>query len=289
MENIVSIDLPVHKQQHLCINTFGHSVTDPCHKFGPAIRPYYLIHYILKGKGEFTVNNTVYQLSEGQGFLIEPDSLTVYQSDAKDPWTYIWIGFSGTDAASLISSIGLSGNQPVFRSEQKELLKKYVLDMLQHNHSSIEDTYQNLGTLYHFLGVIAASNRDIIPESDGNYYVNQAILYITNHLMEPFGVEDIARFVGLNRSYFSGIFKEHTKLSPLKYIQAARLSKARHMLESSSLSVSEIAFSCGYQRPESLIKIFRSHYGLSPAAYRKHFLQREKTLTATHKEDGFLN
>lgn len=289
MENSISIDLPIFEHQHLCVNTFGHSVTDPCHKFGPAVRPYYLIHYILEGKGEFTVNNTTYQLCAGQGFLIEPGCLTIYQSDEKEPWTYIWVGFSGTDAQELVSSIGLSQNQPVFRSEEREALKKHVLDMLQHNHGSIEDTYINLGNLYYFLGVIAASNRDILPESDGNRYVEQAILYINNHLMEPFGVDEIARYVGLNRSYFSGLFKKHTKLSPLEYIQAARLSKARHMLESSALAVSEIACSCGYQRPESLIKIFRQHFGISPAAYRRRVLAREKSLTATRKADGILS
>lgn len=286
MENSISIDLPIYEHQHLCVNTFGHSITAPCHKFGPAVRPYYLIHYILKGKGEFTVNNTVYKLSEGQGFLIEPDCLTVYEADSRDPWTYIWIGFSGTDAHALASSIGLSRDYPIFRNNQKDILYNNVLDMLAHNHGSIEDTYHNLGNLYHFLSVIAASNRDTLPKSDGNQYVNLAISYIQNHLMEPFGVDEVAHYVGLNRSYFSSIFKKHTLMSPLEYIQAARLTKAKHMLESSSISVSGIAFSCGYQRPESLIKIFRKHFGISPAAYRRSFLQKNPSVKRRLRSSG---
>lgn len=272
MERAIVTDLPAQEHQHLCVNTFGHSVTAPCHKFGPAVRPYYLIHYILEGKGSFSVNNTTYHLSAGQGFLIEPDCLTVYESDSQQPWTYVWIGFSGKEAPSLLSAAGLSQDQPIFRSNEKEALYNYVLDMLAHNHSSIEDTYNNLGNLYHFLSIIAASNRDILPKSDGNHYVNLGISYIHNHLMEPFGVDEVAHYVGLNRSYFSSIFKQHTKMSPLEYIQTARLTKAKHMLEASSISVSGIAFSCGYQRPESLIKIFRKHYGISPAAYRRQLL-----------------
>ena len=87
MEQAISVDKPIYEKQTLCINAFGHSVAAPCHKFGPAVRSYYLIHYILEGRGEFVVNNTTYRLSAGQGFLIEPDYQTVYTADSKEPWT----------------------------------------------------------------------------------------------------------------------------------------------------------------------------------------------------------
>lgn len=283
MENAISIDMPIFEKQNLCVNAFGYSETNPCHRYGPAVRPYYLIHYILEGKGQYSIDNINYRLSEGQGFLIEPDCQTVYMSDANEPWKYIWIGFSGKEAGSIVSSLGLSMNQPIFRSEEKEKLLGYVMNMLHHDHSSTEDTFYTLGMMFLFLSTIAASNHDILPEADGNAYVNQAISYIQNHITEPLLIDEIARYVGLNRSYLSKLFTEHTGLSPLKYIQSFRLTKAKHLLESSTLSISGIAFSCGYQRPESLIKIFRQRYGISPAAYRSQVLQRSvrKELTAS--------
>lgn len=285
MENSIAIDMPIFEDQHLCVNSFGHSITSPFHKYGPAVRSYYLIHYILKGKGEFFVNHTNYQLSAGQGFLIEPDYLTIYMADGEKPWEYVWIGFSGTDASSLITSMGLSQEQPIFRSTESDVLSECVFDMIRHNHGSIEDTLHNMGCLYHFLSVIASSNRDIIPETDGNQYVEQAIAYIHNHIMDHISVGEIAHYVGLSRSYLSTLFKQHTDLAPLEYIQAARLSKARHLLESSTFSVSSIACTCGYQRPESLIKIFRQHYGTSPAAYRKQVLQRRHSTERVLRKD----
>lgn len=282
MEHSISIDKPIYENQPLCINAFGHSVTAPLHKCGPAVRSYYLIHFILEGKGEFFVNNTNYKLSAGQGFLIEPDYQTVYMSDSEQPWTYIWVGFSGKSAASIISALGLSQDQPVFSSTEPEKLKQYVMDMIQHNHSHAQDTFYTLGMLFLFLSAIAASNRDILPQTEGNAYVNQAIAYIQNHISEPLQVQDIAGYVGLNRSYLNTLFRQYTGLSPLKYIQRFRLTKAKHMLESSKLSVAAIAYSCGYQRPESLIKIFSQTYGISPAAYRKavlskiHFIQEHE-------------
>ncbi len=274
MEQAISVDKPIYEKQTLCINAFGHSVAAPCHKFGPAVRSYYLIHYILEGRGEFVVNNTTYRLSAGQGFLIEPDYQTVYTADSKEPWTYIWVGFCGESAGQMVSALGLSQEQPIFSSAESEKLKGYVMDMISHNRSGAADSFYTFGALCLFLSVIADSNRDILPRTEGNAYVDQAVSYIRNHISEPLQVEEIAAYVGLNRSYFCTLFKQYTGRTPLNYMQDFRLTKARHMLESSCLSVSTIAYSCGYQRPESLIRIFRQKFGVSPAVYRKQIISR---------------
>ncbi len=273
METALSVNIPVYEHQQLSINAFGHSVTMPGHTYGPAVRPYYLIHFILEGKGEFIVNGTHYKLSAGKGFLIEPDYQTVYKADLEDPWTYIWIGFSGKDAWQAMAMLGLSQEQPIFKSEEKETLKTCVMSMIRRNRRNAADTFYSLSMLFLFLSTIAASSQDDSLKG-GNLYVDQVIAYIRSHIAEPLKTEDIARYVGLNRSYLSALFKEQTGLSPLKYIQRSRLTKAQHLLESSRLSVASIAYACGYQQPESLMKIFRQQYGMSPSAYRKMIRQQ---------------
>lgn len=271
MENLVAVEIPISDEQFFCINTFGHSVTAPSHTYGPAVRPYFLIHFILEGKGEYHVNHTIYKLSAGQGFLIEPNQQTFYKSDEKEPWSYIWIGFSGSEAVKIINSLGLSSAMPIFRSDKSVQLKDCIFNMLYHERCSLEDSYYMISMFYMFISIIAASNRDMLPSSKGNSYMEHAIQYIHNHIAEPMQVETIAHYVGLNRTYFCKVFKEHTGVPPLKYIQNFRLTKAQHLLESSLLSIETIAYSCGYQCPESLIRLFRKKYGSSPAAYRKHF------------------
>ena len=273
MENAVSFSLSSPHQQSLNVVTFGHSVTEPCHKYGPAVRSYYLLHYILEGKGTFSVDQTDYHLKAGQGFLIEPDYPTTYTADATKPWTSICVGFSGSDASPLITSIGLSRQQPIFESTESTLLHNCISDMLLHNHCNAADTLAVLSDFYRFLSTIAASNQKILPKSDENLYIRQASDYIHNHFAEPLTVEEIARHIGLNRSYFSSIFKKQTGQAPIEYIQNFRLTKAVHLLNTSTLSIAAIAYSCGYQQPESFIRIFRMRYGLSPSAYRKRLNQ----------------
>lgn len=276
MENSIAMNLQVERETSLCLNTFGHSVTQPGHRFGPAIRSHYLIHFILDGEGDFQVNHTNYHLKSGQGFLIEPDYLTTYTSDEKNPWTYVWVGFSGENAKHIVDSLGLSQENPVFSCDTGNKLEKYVLEMLQHNHLHTADFYRTQGMFYLFISAIANAMNNQTSPTDANTYVQHAISYIHNHISESVLVEEIADYVGLNRSYLSVLFKKSMGMSPIQYLQTCRLSKARDMLATTKLSVESIACSCGYQKAESLIKVFRQKYHTTPAAYRKEITNKNK-------------
>ena len=74
----------------------GREQCAPGHFWGPAIRPHYLLHVVLHGKGEFFYQEQKYELSAGDAFLIEPMQTHYYQADKKDPWEYAWVGFDGS-------------------------------------------------------------------------------------------------------------------------------------------------------------------------------------------------
>ena len=123
------------EDRDLLLQFCGYSTTAPLHSFGPAVRPHYLIHFILNGKGIFQKGDKTYHLETGQGFFIEPDELTFYQADAKEPWEYLWVGFNGTMVPELLKQIGLSSSQPVFHCDKGKDLYWLVNDMLVHARS----------------------------------------------------------------------------------------------------------------------------------------------------------
>lgn len=276
MEQSIFMEFPKEMNADLSLSVFGHSITEPLHKAGPSVRSFYLIHFILEGEGDFYVQNVHHHLKKGQGFLIEPDHQTTYISDAEHPWTYIWVGFSGREAQNILYSIGLTQETPIFTCNQGERLKKYVFDMLEHNYSNQADSYRLLGMLYLFLSVIAESQKNKIEAPTGNVYVNHAVSYIQNHYSLSLTVEEISDYVGVNRSYLSSLFKKYTGLSPIKYLQNFRITRAEHMLRVTDLSIESIALSCGYQSAEAFHKIFRQLVGMSPKSFRME--HRERTL-----------
>lgn len=73
----------------------GKENCEPGHSFGPAVRPHYLLHVVLDGKGFYRKNGVTYSLHKGDAFLIPPMESTYYEADQEDPWTYAWVGFDG--------------------------------------------------------------------------------------------------------------------------------------------------------------------------------------------------
>lgn len=65
---------PKFKEFYLCF--CGFAECEALHSYGPASRPNYILHYVTKGKGIYQVGENRYSVSQGQVFLIEPDTLT---------------------------------------------------------------------------------------------------------------------------------------------------------------------------------------------------------------------
>lgn len=269
MEKGESVMYVEHAEQDFCLNTFGYSQTEPGHTYGPAVRSYYLIHYILSGKGTFERGGQRYHLHAGHGFLITPESQTRYASDLTEPWSYVWVGFNGRQAPKIIKSLGLAAENPCFSVGDGSGLKECVLAMLKRSSVAQADKYYCWGKFFEFISLIAGARREFLPKSDENNYVAQATEYIENHIHEPITVQEIAKYLNMNRSYLSTLFTRYMKLPPHDYIKLCRLTRARHLLESSTISIASIANSCGYERSESLVRAFRQQYGIAPGAYRK--------------------
>ena len=81
MEDAYVLTLKNRKFSEFYLCYCGYAKCEPLHSFGPAVRPNYLIHLILDGKGVYQIGDTKYELSKGQGFLIEPEVQTFYQAN----------------------------------------------------------------------------------------------------------------------------------------------------------------------------------------------------------------
>lgn len=249
----------------------GYAKCSPLHSFGPAVRPNYILHYIMEGKGKFLVNGEEYNLQKGQGFLIEPEVQTFYQADEEVPWTYLWIGFGGKKAEDYLRDLGLNKKQLIFQCSCGEELKQIVYSMLKHRKYTAANEYFLEGLLYTFFGTLK-ENMEIAGnagEKDGNLYVRKAVEFIQNNYADPVRVKDIADYVGVNRSYLYTLFQDNLQLSPKEYLTNFRLTRAAELLQLTDLSVETVAMSCGYQDALGFSKIFKAKMGITPSAYRK--------------------
>ena len=92
-------------------------------------------------------------------------------------------------------------------------------------------------------------------------------------------LKDGAALVGLSPKYLSRLFKDRVGIGFSEYRLKSRMEKAVQLLETTDLTVSEIAFKLGYSNPESLAKLFVKIVGCSPSEYRagRHLHDRDRS------------
>lgn len=82
---------------------------------------------------------------------------------------------------------------------------------------------------------------------------------------------EFAQSVNLSVWRLCHIFKSDVGMPPIRYLRLLRMERARDLLESSFLSVKEIAFQVGLNDESHFVRDFKTTYGFSPALYRSQF------------------
>lgn len=246
----------------------GHEICTSCHSFGPAIRPHYLLHYILNGKGKYYAGGICYELKEGEGFLICPGESTYYKADKEEPWEYCWISFDGYDAAIVLKKCGLSKGNLIFEDNSNGIFKENLLSLIHNYNDYSSNEFALLGQLYIcFSSIYDQVNlkEKITCES----YFDKAINYIYNNFTYDIKVNDIAKHIGIDRTYLYKLFIQEYKTSPQQYLISFRLNTAVNLLETTRMNITEISYSCGFRDTPTFYKHFKKQFNITPVKYRK--------------------
>lgn len=93
-------------------------------------------------------------------------------------------------------------------------------------------------------------------------------LYLDNNLSEHVSINDIARFIHVDKSYLISVFKKCYHETPIAYHQRIRIQRAKNMLINTNLSITEIAESSGFSSIHDFDRVFRKIAGGKPSDYR---------------------
>ena len=93
--------------------------------------------------------------------------------------------------------------------------------------------------------------------------------YISDHYAEPITLDGLAGIFYLSKFYLSRSFKEVTGYGVNEYVNILRTKRAKQLLEETSLSISEIAATVGYESITYFEKVFKTYMSISPLKYRK--------------------
>lgn len=104
--------------------------------------------------------------------------------------------------------------------------------------------------------------------------VRDSIVYLRRNYAQVLNVDTLARSCALSVSRFAHLFREQTGVSPMRYVERLRVSRAQELLLTTNRAVADIARACGFDNPQYFSHVFRRNSGRSPRSFRQGSLRR---------------
>lgn len=259
--NMTVIAAPYEPSDAIFVCDMGWHKTPVGHSFGPAVRPYYLLHLIVDGKGEVERDGNITQLGAGDAFLIQPNEITTYRADKSQPWEYYWISFQGSFAETLLHRT----TNKLFFTHRLGGLRALQTAV----NTSKTDSLELLNVLLSVLRSVQTVKTSARPLPN---VVENAVEYIERNYFQTLDVATLAYAFGYSRAHFSTLFKKQTGVAPHQYLNKVRIENAKQLLTGSTYSIEEIAFSVGFSSAQQFCSHFKTNVGVAPLQFRKHII-----------------
>ena len=126
-----------------------------------------------------------------------------------------------------------------------------------------------LSDLYSLISMLVKSREQQYQSSNNFEKLLPVTDYIANNYHKNICNDELAKIAGISTVYFRKLFKSAYGISPISYIQSIKINRAKEMLESDYSSITDIAYSLGYNNIYDLSRRFKKQVGISPSQYEK--------------------
>ncbi|MGZ3884820.1 MAG: helix-turn-helix domain-containing protein [Bacteroidia bacterium] len=281
-------DLP--PPEHPLISLVDYSRIAPAH--GTVVFDYYSIS-IKRGVGKMHYGQQEYDFDEGVMYFMAPNQVLRVEPDPNDTgqrsgWIllvhpdFLW----NTPLAATIKKyeyFDYAVNEALFLSEKEEATLTTIVQNIQQEYRSNIDAFSQTIIISHIETLLNYADRFYQRQFITRKKANHQILDRLEKLLSDYfngadigtkglpAVEDLAGSLNVSPGYLSGILKTLTGQSTQQHIHNKLIEKAKEKLSTTSLSVSEIAYSLGFGHPQSFSKLFKTKTDLSPLEFRASF------------------
>ena len=227
--------------------------------------------YCAKGAGWCELAGRRHHIHPGELLVVPPNTPHAYGADPDRPWTIHWFHARGNLVGGFLAELELGLDRPVVQiGEEVQLLSLFgeVLEVVEHGYGSLQ-LLEASHALGHLLVVLVRAHRKASRKRPtGPQRIAQAIEFMKEHLDQPLQLQTVMSVANLSRSQFVDLFKRQTGYAPIDYFIRLRMHRACQMLDTTALSVKEVAAALGYEDPLYFSRSFRHVNELSPKAYR---------------------
>lgn len=233
---------------------------------------YYELEVVYEGRGVQIVGTSSFPMCRGRACLRAPSNPHTTHEDPLNPLRSFNLRFSADfiprDIPTRLLTRG--GAVSVLWDEEELLLQ---IERMKRTAAEIRrnDAYSRLTAESLLHEVLADFARKC--DANGNEHaamsrrISDVLRCIDENFRNDISVALLARKFGLNPHYLGSLFIAEVGKSIPQYVRDMRLALAAQLLSASSLSVSEIAYECGFSSPSYFISKFCEQYGMTPRGY----------------------
>ncbi|MDR1972913.1 MAG: AraC family transcriptional regulator [Treponema sp.] len=124
----------------------------------------------------------------------------------------------------------------------------------------------------------ARESREIIRMGSNRKILEQVFSFIHHNYTDPeVTLEEAAQAASLSKFYFTRFFKEQTGQTFHTYLSRIRVNRAEEYLTGSDMTITDIAYQCGFGSVKTFNRIFKTYTSISPSIYRSGFKRQDRS------------
>lgn len=233
---------------------------------------HHIFLFCVEGQGTISYEGIDIPLKKGQLIIIPRNTPHTYQADAVAPWSIYWFHFHGSLSSHWVDYVSKKNNQYTVTSTNHSLLIMQFDQM----YSLLESGYSidNLIHLSSLLSLFFSTIHYQVVQSPVHPVntINPVLLcieFMMDKITSSVSLDDLMKLTHLSKSYLISQFREQTGFSPIDYFIHLKIQKACNLLDTTRLTIKEIANQLDYKDPYYFTRIFSKTMGYSPRQYRK--------------------
>ena len=252
----------------------GHERVDANYYWDSSLRgkqEFGIWQYTLKGRGVFEFGSKKYDLTENMGFIaIVPENSIYYLPETSEEWEFIFLTFDGRDSVKMLKDYRRRFGGVIDYKDNKRVLDCAWSIIEQAEAGKIESAYQLSAKTYDFLMQLF-DNSQYLSDNAGakpKWLLDVQDFCIKN-ISSDVTIDDMAQVANYSRYHFMRQFAEWEGKTPYRYLSELRIKLAMQLLQTTNLSIKEIAEKCGFCDAGYFARIFKEYYSVTPGSDKK--------------------
>lgn len=237
--------------------------------------PSYQIILTLAGEGILRYEEETRAVPAGTVLWIDCEKYQYYRTNPDvGRWHFLWVHLYGPTVHAYYRAFRESAmGAPVAGIEDPDHLASLLLrlfELYENESNTLQDDLLASSVLTQLMvRCIRAADR-ALPVRTAPDSVEAIQTYIRQHYREPIDLDTLSQVFSISKYHLQKLFKRHIGLSPAEYLTRTRLAHAKHLLRTTTKSMTDIAEEIGYSGAY-FDHVFKKYEDINPRAYRQRW------------------